>query len=111
MGIVGLDTKYELVINKAVNPRGKVMAEVSTIVGITFMVIGSLLVSLGLFLCYTTKGEYYNQDEVQAMVTAEVLEEEKKRREENAQIEAEMAEAAAAMQSQQLEPEKANTAK
>ena len=31
------------------------MAEVSTIVGITFMVIGSLLVSLGLFLCYTTK--------------------------------------------------------
>ena len=30
-------------------------AEVSTIVGITFMVIGSLLVSLGLFLCYTTK--------------------------------------------------------
>jgi len=91
------------------------MAEVSTIVGITFMVIGSLLVSLGLFLCYTTKGEYYNQDEVQAMVTAEVLEEEKKRREENAQIEAEMAEAAAAMQSQQpagqQQPEKANTAK
>ena len=35
--------------------KGKVMAEVSTIVGITFMVIGSLLVSLGLFLCYTTK--------------------------------------------------------
>lgn len=54
------------------------------------------------------QGEYYNQDEVQAMVTAEVLEEEKKRREENAQIEAEMAEAAAAMQSQ---AEKANTAK
>ena len=35
--------------------EGIVMAEVSTIVGITFMVIGSLLVSLGLFLCYTTK--------------------------------------------------------
>merc|ERR1711993_148442 len=82
-----------------------IMTEISSIVGIVFMVIGSLLVSLGLFLCYTTKGEYYNQDEVQAMVTAEVLEEEKKRREENAQIEAEMAEAAAAMQSQQLEPE------
>ena len=31
------------------------MAEVSSIVGITFMVIGSLLVALGLLLCYTTK--------------------------------------------------------
>jgi len=77
------------------------MVEVSTIVGIAFMVMGSLLVSIGLFLCYTTKGEYYNQDEVQAMVTAEVLEEEKKKREENAQIEAEMAEARAAAFRQQ----------
>ena len=31
------------------------MVEVSTIVGIAFMVMGSLLVSIGLFLCYTTK--------------------------------------------------------
>ena len=52
-------------------------------------------------LFYSFQGEYYNQDEVQAMVTAEVLEEEKKKREENAQIEAEMAEAAAAAYRQQ----------
>jgi hypothetical protein len=45
---------------------------------------------------YHMQGEYYNQDEVQAMVTAEVLEEEKKKREEADEIEAEMAEAAAA---------------
>jgi len=69
------------------------MAEVSSIVGIVFIVIGSLLVSLGLFLCYTTKGEYYNQDEIQTMVTAEVLEEERKKKEDNAQLEASMAEA------------------
>jgi len=91
------------------------MVEVSTIVGIAFMVMGSLLVSIGLFLCYTTKGEYYNQDEVQAMVTAEVLEEEKKKREENAQIEAEMAEAAAAAYRHQAKAneaaESANTKK
>ncbi len=29
--------------------------DVSGIVGITFMVIGGLLVSIGLILCYTTK--------------------------------------------------------
>ena len=57
------------------------MVEVSTIVGIAFMAVGGILVSIGLFLCYSTKGEYYNQDEVQAMVTAEVLEEEKKKTE------------------------------
>jgi len=54
--------------------------DISSIVGITLMVIGGMLVSIGLILCYTTKGEYYNQDEVQAMVAAEVLEEEKKKK-------------------------------
>ena len=86
------------------------MADVSTVVGITFMVIGSLLVTIGLALCYVQKvslenhstflvnkiclkllyhlqGEYYNQEEVQAMVAAEVLEEEKRKQEELAQLE------------------------
>lgn len=40
-----------------------------------------------------TQGEYYNQDEIQTMVTAEVLEEERKKKEDNAQLEASMAEA------------------
>ena len=52
------------------------------------------------------QGEYYNQDEVQAMVTAEVLEEERKKKEENAQIEAEMAESAATIQSVETEKSK-----
>ena len=44
--------------------------------------LGSLLVGWGFILCYTTKGEYYNADEVQAMVAAEMIEERKKQREE-----------------------------
>ena len=50
------------------------------------------------------QGEYYNQDEVQAMVTAEVLEEEKKKREDTAQIEA-----AASPSKEPEEAEKVNT--
>ncbi len=59
------------------------MADVSNIVGIIMMVIGGLLATAGMVLCYTTKGEYYNAEEVQAMVAAEVLEEEKKKKQEN----------------------------
>ena len=44
--------------------------------------LGSLLVGWGFILCYTIKGEYYNADEVQAMVAAEMIEERKKQREE-----------------------------
>ncbi len=51
------------------------------------MVLGALLVTSGMILCYTTKGEYYNAEEVQAMVAAEVLEEEKKKRAENEEAE------------------------
>ena len=40
------------------------------------------MVAWGLVLCYTTKGEYYNADEVQAMVAAEMLEEKRKKKEE-----------------------------
>ena len=36
------------------------------------------------------QGEYYNQDEVQAMVAAEVLEEEKKRKAEEEEMKAEI---------------------
>ena len=47
-----------------------------------FLKVGSALVGWGLVLCYTTKGEYYNSDEVQAMVAAEMLEEKRKKKEE-----------------------------
>merc|ERR1711874_45610 len=56
--------------------------EMSAIVGIALMALGGTLVAWGLVLCYTTKGEYYNADEVQAMVAAEMLEEKKKKQEE-----------------------------
>ena len=56
--------------------------EVSAVVGIVLMTVGGLMVAWGLVLCYTTKGEYYNADEVQAMVAAEMLEEKRKKREE-----------------------------
>ena len=39
---------------------------------------------------FIKQGEYYNQDEVQAMVSAEVLEEEMKKKEEADAIEAEI---------------------
>merc|ERR1712226_1103854 len=55
----------------------------------TLMVLGGVLVAIGVVLCYTTTGEYYNADEVQAMVAAEVLEEERKKK-----LEAEATEAA-----------------
>ena len=42
--------------------------DLSAIVGIVLMSVGGLMVAWGLVLCYTTKGEYYNADEVQAMV-------------------------------------------
>lgn len=54
------------------------------------MSIGVIFVLTGIILCYVTKGEYYNQDEVQAMVAAEVLEEEMKKKEEADAIEAEI---------------------
>ena len=50
------------------------------------------------FLCM--QGEYYNQDEIQTMVTAEVLEEERKKKEENAQLDASMVEAEVAEQAE-----------
>jgi len=56
--------------------------ELSAIVGIALMAVGALMVLWGLVLCYTTKGEYYNADEVQAMVAAEMLEEKRKKAEE-----------------------------
>ena len=56
--------------------------DLSAIVGIVLMSVGGLMVAWGLVLCYTTKGEYYNADEVQAMVAAEMLEEKRKKREE-----------------------------
>ena len=73
--------------------------EVSAVVGIVLMAVGGLMVAWGLILCYTTKvtravarnivftdfllqGEYYNADEVQAMVAAEMLEEKRKKQEE-----------------------------
>merc|ERR1712025_949711 len=56
--------------------------ELSAIIGIVLMAVGSALVGWGLVLCYTTKGEYYNSDEVQAMVAAEMLEEKRKKMEE-----------------------------
>jgi len=55
----------------------------SSVMGIVLMVLGTLLVTWGLILCYTTKGEYYNADEVQAMVAAEILEEKKKQAEDD----------------------------
>ena len=105
--------------------------DVSAIVGIILMSVGTLMVVWGLVLCYTTKvsgrwqskyglyqdiflvlpvsppsliftsyqidissryfshlyltqGEYYNADEVQAMVAAEMLEEKRKKKEEEA---------------------------
>merc|ERR1712024_347586 len=64
---------------------GRIMAlDVSAIVGIILMSVGTLMVAWGLVLCYTTKGEYYNADEVQAMVAAEMLEEKRKKKEEEA---------------------------
>merc|ERR1739848_826059 len=56
--------------------------DLSAIVGIVLMSVGGLMVAWGLVLCYTTKGEYYNADEVQAMVAAEMLEEKRKKKEE-----------------------------
>merc|ERR1711937_544964 len=56
--------------------------ELSAIIGIVLMAVGSALAGWGLVLCYTTKGEYYNSDEVQAMVAAEMLEEKRKKMEE-----------------------------
>ena len=62
---------------------GPAMAlDLSAIVGIVLMSVGGLMVAWGLVLCYTTKGEYYNADEVQAMVAAEMLEEKRKKKEE-----------------------------
>ena len=75
--------------------------DVSTIVGVVLMSLGTIMVIWGLVLCYTTKvrrlmtlniilylsffqGEYYNADEVQAMVAAEMLEEKKRKKEEEA---------------------------
>ena len=56
------------------------MGDESAIVGIVLMTLGGVFVAGGLLLCYLTKGEYYNSEEVQAMVAAEVMEEEKKKR-------------------------------
>merc|ERR1711902_248996 len=67
-----------------------IMADMSTILGVVLMSIGGIFVLTGMVLCYVTKGEYYNQDEVQAMVAAEVLEEEMKKKEEADAIEAEI---------------------
>ena len=65
------------------NYRVQTMAlDLSAIVGIVLMSVGGLMVAWGLVLCYTTKGEYYNADEVQAMVAAEMLEEKRKKKEE-----------------------------
>ena len=65
------------------SPVTIVMAlDLSAIVGIVLMSVGGLMVAWGLVLCYTTKGEYYNADEVQAMVAAEMLEEKRKKKEE-----------------------------
>merc|ERR1712127_85992 len=56
--------------------------ELSAMVGMAMMAVGTIMVLWGLILCYTTKGEYYNADEVQAMVAAEMLEEKRKKQEE-----------------------------
>merc|ERR1712045_904616 len=66
------------------NYRLAMALDVSAIVGIILMSVGTLMVVWGLVLCYTSKGEYYNADEVQAMVAAEMLEEKRKKKEEEA---------------------------
>lgn len=57
------------------------MTQASLIIGIVFVVIGSLAVFYGLALCYTTKGEYFNDEEVRAMLAQEAEEERAKREE------------------------------
>ena len=75
-----LHTTHDTVLH---HPTHCTMAlDLSAIVGIVLMSVGGLMVAWGLVLCYTTKGEYYNADEVQAMVAAEMLEEKRKKKEE-----------------------------
>lgn len=63
------------------------MADPGIIVGITFIILGSLLTVYGLVTCSTTKGSVYNAEDVDAMVTATVMEEEKQRLQEEALFE------------------------
>jgi len=58
------------------------MVEASEMVGIGMLIFGALSLLYGIALCYTVKGEYFNDEEVRLMLAAEALEERKKREEE-----------------------------
>ncbi|KAK8392988.1 hypothetical protein O3P69_013196 [Scylla paramamosain] len=60
------------------------MLETGVIIGITFIVIGSLMTVYGIFTWATSKGSVYNAEDVDAMVTATVMEQEKQRQQEEA---------------------------
>jgi len=58
------------------------MTEVGLAVGITFVVIGSLMTLYGGIIWVTTKGFMYNTEDVDAMVAATVMEEDRQKKEE-----------------------------
>jgi len=69
------------------------MTDVSTILGIALVGVGAASAVYGGILCYTTKGELFNDDEVRIMLAREAEEDRKRREEEMAREEAEEAEA------------------
>jgi len=69
------------------------MTDVSTILGIALIGVGAASAVYGAILCYTTKGEYFNDEEVRIMLAREAEEDRKRRDEELAREEAEEIEA------------------
>ncbi|KAK7083090.1 hypothetical protein SK128_015196 [Halocaridina rubra] len=63
------------------------MSDPGLIVGVTFLTLGGVMALYGTVLCMTTKGSLYNAEDVDAMVAATVLEEETKRKKEEALFE------------------------
>jgi len=58
------------------------MVELSEVVGLGLVIFGTLSLLYGIALCYTVKGEYFNDEEVRRMLAAEAAEEKLKREEE-----------------------------
>ncbi|KAF2350282.1 hypothetical protein FHG87_018961 [Trinorchestia longiramus] len=67
--------------------HGSEMADLPLIVGIVFMVVGGAMSAYGFYSCMNTSGSRYNTEDVDAMVAAAVLDQEKERQETEALFE------------------------
>ncbi len=65
------------------------MTEASIIVGVVLVVLGCIAFIYGSILCWTTKGEFFQEEEVRAMMAHEAVEEKARREEEDKRMEEE----------------------